>query len=55
MKLPLVKFIVNNTQSRAMTSTDTAQKMKFFIKDFSNKRDQICSFREFGQIYWRNP
>ena len=30
----------------------TAQKMKFYIKDFFSKCDQI---RSFGHIYWRNP
>ena len=30
----------------------TAQKMKFFIKDFFSKCDQI---RSFGHIYLRNP
>ena len=30
----------------------TAQKMKFSIKDFFSKCDQI---REFEHIYWRNP
>ena len=29
----------------------TAQKMKFSIKDFFSKCDQIW----FGHIYWRNP
>ena len=38
---------------------NTAQKMKFSIKDFSSKWDQIRSFLEeildFLSIYWRNP
>ena len=29
--------------------------MKFFIKDFFSKFDQILSFLVFGHIYWRNP
>ena len=32
---------------------NTAQKMKFSIKDFFNKCDQVyCGF---GYIYWKNP
>ena len=38
---------------------NTAQKIKFSIKDFSSKCDQIRSFLEeildFLSIYWRNP
>ena len=30
----------------------TAQKMKFSIKDFFSKCDQVSLF---GHIYWRNP
>ena len=34
----------------------TAQKVKFSIKDFFSKCDQIRSFlRIFGHIYWSNP
>ena len=33
----------------------TAQKMKFSIKDYFSKYDQIRSFLRFGHIYWRNP
>ena len=33
----------------------TAQKMKFSIKDFFSKCDQIHRKRQFGHIYWRNP
>ena len=33
----------------AWQGPNTAQKMKFSIKDFFSKYDQ------FGQIYWRNP
>ena len=29
--------------------------MKFPIKDFFSKCDQILSFCGFGHIYWRNP
>ena len=33
----------------------TAQKMKFSIKDFFSKCDQIRRFLQIGHIYWRNP
>ena len=33
----------------------TAQKMKFSVKDFFSKYDQIRSFLWIGHIYWRNP
>ena len=33
----------------------TAQKIKFSIKDFFSKCDQILSFLGFGHIYGRNP
>ena len=33
----------------------TAQKMKFSIKDFFIKYDQIRRNCGFGHIYWRNP
>ena len=29
--------------------------MKFSIKDFYSKSDQIRSLLRIGQIYWRNP
>ena len=35
------------------SKTCTAQKMKFFVKDFFSKCDQICC--GFGHIYGRNP
>ena len=41
----LVFWLLRNTQL-------TAQKMKFSIKDFFSKCDQI---RSFCHIYWRNP
>ena len=37
------------------TVKDTAQKMKFFIKDFFSKCDQICSFLQIWSHYLRNP
>ena len=33
----------------------TAQKMKFFFKDFFSKCDQIRKNLPIGHIYWRNP
>ena len=36
-------------------SADTAQKMKFSIKDFFSKCDQIHRKCGFGHIYWRIP
>ena len=33
----------------------TTQKMKFSIKDFFSKCDQIRSFLRIGHICWRNP
>ena len=37
-------------------SIDIAQKMKFSIKNFFSKCDQIRSFLfGFGHIYWNNP
>ena len=33
----------------------TVQKLKFFIKDSSNKCDQICKKQQIRHIYWRNP
>ena len=35
--------------------TCTPQKMKFSIKDFFSKYDQIAVSCGFGHIYWRNP
>ena len=34
---------------------DTAQKMKFSIKNFFSKSDQTAGICGFGHIYWRNP
>ena len=34
---------------------NVAQKMKFSIKDFIRKYDQIHIDCGFGHIYWRNP
>ena len=33
----------------------TAQKMKFSIKDFFSKWDQIRRFLRIGHICWKNP
>ena len=33
----------------------TAQKMKFSIKDFSSKCDEIRSFQQIWSHFWRNP
>ena len=38
-----------------MSSSDTAQKMKFSIKNFFSKYDQIRRKLRLGHIYWRNP
>ena len=35
--------------------TNTAQKLKFSVKDFFSKYEQLRSFVRFGHIYWRNP
>ena len=47
----LTLTLLRSTQT---LSYNTAQKMKFSIKDFFSKCDQICSCG-FGHIYWRNP
>ena len=39
----LCRFLLHNGTS-TVTLTHIAQKMKFFIKDFFSKCDQICSF-----------
>ena len=48
-----MKFIV--TVSLFSIEGDTAQKMKFSIKDFYSKCNQIRSNCGFCHIYWRNP
>ena len=49
--LPRCKFLM---QSCFLTICK-AQKLKFSIKDFFSKCDQIRSFLRFGHIYLRNP
>ena len=42
-------FIIKNTiVLKALVSRYTAQKMKFYIKEFFSECDQI-------HIYWKNP
>ena len=40
---------------RTVFKKDTAQKMKFSIKDLFTKCDQIRCFLWFVHIYWGNP
>ena len=65
-KLMKIACLVNAYRSRWCGATDTAQKMKFSIKDFFSKCDQISSFL-FPYVFalnigwmsvrldWRNP
>ena len=51
----LVNYLGNSMPNFAKNTAllrTTAQKMKFSIKDFYSKCDQISGF---GHIYWRNP
>ena len=47
--------MINYAYKRAKNETNTAQKLKFNIKDFFSKCEQIRWKCGFGHIYWRNP
>ena len=49
------KFCIPIFFNFAVISPYTAQKMKFSIKDFFSKYDQIRTKLRFGHIYRRNP
>ena len=52
------KFKISRTRVAERENTDTAQKMKFFIKDFFNKCVNVTKYAancKFGHIYSTNP
>ena len=53
-KVKLVKILLKSRRY-IVAIANTAQKIKFSIKEFFSKCDQSLSFLRFGHIYWRNP
>ena len=50
-----MRLVFRMRVGNAKQEINTAQKMKFSIKDFFSKCDQIAVFCGFCQIYWINP
>ena len=49
------KTIAHALNLSGVKGSYSARKIKFSIKDFFNKCDQIRSFLRIWHIYWRNP